>query len=203
MLHRPELAAFVERGALDVAVTIRPDLGARAGRARRRGCRADRAVGIDAHDLADRDREVLGAVHAARTDRPASRRASRPDGTRAASPSGCSRSPWVPGARSPACCRARGRRGALGRPPCPLHPVPVRRTTGTRAGPAQSRGLSATSSSPPCPCASTTGTPVSALERRPPPIDDAQPTRPLGDEHAAVGQERQAPRMLAGRARPR
>ena len=59
VLDRPQLTARVECGALDVAVTVRPDLRPRPVAADEWIVARDRAVRVDPHDLADRRRQVL------------------------------------------------------------------------------------------------------------------------------------------------
>src|SRR5690606_13022892 len=61
VLHGPQLArSRVQGRALDVAVAQRPDLGPRARLADEGIVRRDRAVGVDAHDLAQVAAGILG-----------------------------------------------------------------------------------------------------------------------------------------------
>ena len=53
-----------------------------------------------------------------------------------------------------------------------------------------------TSSRPPCPTASTAGTPASGVTRLAIAIDDPEPARPLGDESAAIRQEGDTPWVI-------
>jgi hypothetical protein len=62
VLHRPQLAAGVERRRLDIAMAERPDLRQRGGAADERIVVRHRPVRVDAHDLAERRREILRAV---------------------------------------------------------------------------------------------------------------------------------------------
>ena len=61
---------------------------------------------------------------------------------------------------------------------------------------AQKSGASATSRRPPCPLAATFGTPSIGCRQLPVRCDDPQPARTLGHQHAAVGEELQAPGMF-------
>jgi hypothetical protein len=47
----------------------------------------------------------------------------------------------------------------------------------------------------------TSGTPDKGSDERTVAADQSQPPRPLGDEHAPVGEELEPPGMLEGRAR--
>ena len=77
------------------------------------------------------------------------------------------------------------------RAPCRTASSRSGRGTGSRL----KRGCGRTSSRPPCPVAQTSGTPRDRLRLERALADDAQPAGPLGDEHVAVRQEGEAPRV--------
>src|SRR5258706_241260 len=63
VLHGPETPGLrMESGGLHVAVAVGPDLRARAGATDEGIVARDRSIGVEAHDLAEIDRKVLGGV---------------------------------------------------------------------------------------------------------------------------------------------
>ena len=104
-----------------------------------------------------------------------------------------------PGGRSPSRRRASApRRRRAWRAParCGRRRRPVRRSRNRSSCCAAKSRSSTTSCRPPWPDARTCGTPATGGESLPSRVDDAQPAGPLGDQHAAVGQEGEAPRMI-------
>ena len=75
------------------------------------------------------------------------------------------------------------------------------RRSSRSSGPRRSPATTATSRRPPWPRAKTSGRPATGSESCAVGGDDAEPAGPLGDEVAAVRQEREAPGMLEAPAR--
>ena len=191
----------MQRRGLDVAVAERPDLRPHAVLADERVVLRDRAVGVDADDLAEQAVHLL-RLHAALGDRALALR----DEQRAVA------AEHQPAAEVQRRFERRrlvidhlhvldARRGAVdelaARDGGVVRAVrrAARRSSSRSAGSTRSSGSSATSSRPPWPRARP------PAGRRPAPTacrrrDDAQPAGLLGHEHLAAGQERQAPGVL-------